>query len=143
MTEHKVETSKALQFILAGNALFTVRSLKTGVRFTFKVQEHKETAGLFFVKVLCGTDNENDYRMIGKIRNNEFSLTQKAREAGLSYDTPSVIAFGWVLRNLIAKNDNFGVEIWHEGRCGRCGRTLTVPESIELGLGPECATRGM
>jgi hypothetical protein len=31
-----------------------------------------------------------------------------------------------------------GVVIWHEGRCGRCGRRLTVPESIESGYGPEC-----
>lgn len=30
------------------------------------------------------------------------------------------------------------VEIWHEGKCGRCGRQLTVPESIESGFGPEC-----
>jgi hypothetical protein len=25
-----------------------------------------------------------------------------------------------------------------EGRCGKCGRTLTVPSSIATGLGPEC-----
>lgn len=31
------------------------------------------------------------------------------------------------------------VEVWHEGSCGRCGRKLTVPSSIETGLGPECA----
>jgi hypothetical protein len=30
--------------------------------------------------------------------------------------------------------------VWHEGRCGRCGRKLTVPESIESGFGPECAS---
>ncbi|MGQ4872128.1 MAG: DUF6011 domain-containing protein, partial [Candidatus Thorarchaeota archaeon] len=28
------------------------------------------------------------------------------------------------------------VRIWHEGKCGRCGRRLTVPESIESGYGP-------
>ena len=33
------------------------------------------------------------------------------------------------------------VEVWHEGRCCRCARRLTVPESIILGLGPACATR--
>lgn len=32
-------------------------------------------------------------------------------------------------------------EVWHEGRCGRCGRKLTVPESIETGIGPDCAKR--
>jgi hypothetical protein len=30
------------------------------------------------------------------------------------------------------------VEVWHEGTCGKCGRALTVPSSIENGLGPEC-----
>jgi len=28
--------------------------------------------------------------------------------------------------------------VFHEGACGRCGRTLTVPESIASGFGPEC-----
>ena len=27
------------------------------------------------------------------------------------------------------------IEIWHEGKCGKCGRTLTVPDSIINGLG--------
>jgi len=31
------------------------------------------------------------------------------------------------------------MDVHHEGRCGRCNRKLTVPESIENGLGPECA----
>src|SRR5262249_13335004 len=31
-----------------------------------------------------------------------------------------------------------GAKLLHEGRCGRCGRRLTVPESIESGYGPEC-----
>lgn len=30
------------------------------------------------------------------------------------------------------------LEVWHEGRCGRCGRALTVPESIASGIGPVC-----
>lgn len=30
-------------------------------------------------------------------------------------------------------------EFWHEGCCGRCGRRLTVPASIELGHGHNCA----
>src|ERR1019366_4832357 len=39
-----------------------------------------------------------------------------------------------VLRGLLPAN----LEVWHEGKCGRCGRKLTVPESIERGIGPEC-----
>lgn len=30
------------------------------------------------------------------------------------------------------------VEVRHEGRCGRCGRPLTDPDSIKRGFGPEC-----
>ena len=31
------------------------------------------------------------------------------------------------------------LEVWHEGRCGRCGRKLTTPQSVETGFGPVCA----
>jgi hypothetical protein len=32
-----------------------------------------------------------------------------------------------------------GTTLQHAGRCGRCGKTLTVPESKATGLGPDCA----
>jgi hypothetical protein len=35
------------------------------------------------------------------------------------------------------------VDVLHSGRCGRCGRTLTTPDSIERGLGPECAHKAI
>lgn len=31
------------------------------------------------------------------------------------------------------------LEVWHEGRCCRCCRVLTVPASVEMGYGPDCA----
>ncbi len=34
-----------------------------------------------------------------------------------------------------------GVEVWHEGGCCQCAHKLTVPASIELGLGPDCAAK--
>jgi hypothetical protein len=33
-----------------------------------------------------------------------------------------------------------GFNLQHAGKCGRCGRKLTVPQSIETGIGPECAS---
>lgn len=33
------------------------------------------------------------------------------------------------------------VEVWHEGGCCQCAHKLTVPASIELGLGPDCASK--
>jgi hypothetical protein len=31
------------------------------------------------------------------------------------------------------------IEVWHEGACCYCAKRLTVPASIELGMGPDCA----
>ena len=54
----------------------------------------------------------------------------------------SVQAFIWFLNRIEADKPTDGFEFWHEGKCGRCGRKLTVPESIEAGIGPECAGKG-
>ena len=32
-----------------------------------------------------------------------------------------------------------GFDVHHEGKCGKCGRPLTVPESVKTGLGPICS----
>jgi hypothetical protein len=54
-------------------------------------------------------------------------------------EAPSAQGFAWLWRNLHDNNKlNEQVEIHHEGKCCRCGRKLTVPRSIELGIGPEC-----
>ena len=31
-----------------------------------------------------------------------------------------------------------GFNLHHEGRCCRCGRVLSTPESCDRGIGPEC-----
>jgi hypothetical protein len=52
------------------------------------------------------------------------------------------MAMNWVLDHLSEGEMPPLTEIWHEGRCGRCGRKLTVPDSIAIGIGPDCLTRG-
>jgi hypothetical protein len=141
-TEAKLDGSKVIaQFVLGGNSTFTVVSKRTGSRLTFKVGFWEER-NMYIVKVLTGPDNENDYRKLGKIKNGIFSLTDAARENGFTVETRSFSVFSWLLRNLQSEKIDDQIEIWHAGRCGRCGRKLTVPESIETGLGPECAEKG-
>ena len=50
---------------------------------------------------------------------------------------PSVVGFTYCFSHL-AKGTIVGFEVWHEGKCGRCGAKLTVPESVASGFGPEC-----
>lgn len=143
MKSHKLQSKDMMPFILGGKALFTIRNNKTGTRFTYKVQCPKdkkpEDADIYFVKLLTGTDNENSYRYIGYVRKAERPLFYYGVKSKISKDAKGVTAFEHVFNQLLSLNKTHAdLEIWHEGKCCRCGRTLTVPESIEDGIGPEC-----
>lgn len=123
-------------YALAGDATLTVQSSRTGERFTFKIEASKPEAGragVHFVSVLTGSNNEWSYTYLGTIfADGKFRVTKRSPIAA---DAPSAIAFAWLARNF----EDPRVEVWHEGVCGRCGRKLTVPESIDSGIGPTCA----
>ena len=38
-------------------------------------------------------------------------------------------------------NDYKTIKVYHSGKCGKCGKKLTTPESIKSGLGPYCGKR--
>lgn len=134
-----------LDFLFAGNAILTVRSLKTGTRFTYKVKAKKAAPGkppaLYFVSVLTGPENGSNYRYLGVIyeatKRFKFTLGSHIRPSA-----PSALGWVWFYDRLLKNHLPETVEVWHEGRCGRCARRLTVPESVERGLGPECAGKG-
>jgi len=135
-TRGELKQADILPFITAGNARITIQNTETGNRFTFKVRKPKKDTP-HFVSVLTGSDNETNYTYLGTIFNEaDYKRTAKSK---IGADVPSAKAFAWFWRQLQA-----GVElpkqlkVYHEGRCGRCGRTLTVPKSIESGLGPDC-----
>jgi hypothetical protein len=120
------------RFALAGNARLTLVSVKTGQRFSYRIRV-SEGNTVYFVSVLTGSDNENDYTYLGVIdRSHQFRRTAKSR---IGEDEPSHLAFEFFWRNKLHPQ----LEVWHEGRCGRCARALTVPESIAAGIGPDCA----
>lgn len=134
----------ALQFIMSGKAIFTVVSKKTGKRYTYKVErsaidkrEKRTDNGFRFVKVMTGSDNETSYGYLGLIRGGVFEHGKKSR---IPMTDGSSVGLTWVLDQLhrgVIPADK--VEIWHEGRCGKCGKRLTVPASIASGIGPECS----
>jgi hypothetical protein len=136
-----------LRFMLAGNATFTIVSVATGARFTFRVRAKKgpRREGVRFVSVLTGPCNEGDYQFLGTIfLSGEDGLGTFIRsgKSAIASGARSIRAFGWFWQRLMQEQDPEPVaEFWHEGTCGRCGRKLTVPESIASGLGPECAAR--
>jgi hypothetical protein len=140
--------------VLAGKSTFTLVSKKTGTRFTFEVSQcdDKDNGGkkeLWFVSTMTGPDNNSNFAYTGIITRAtsgmySFRRTAKSRISDMA---PSYKAINWFLTNVLAPiaartnttNALAQVEFWHEGQCCRCGRKLTVPESIASGLGPECA----
>ena len=127
--------TQALEFIKGGNATLTFVGQSN--RYTYKVRK-AEKGDIYFVSLLVGANNESDYLYIGCISDERgFFQTAKSNHKGLA---PS-LAFGFVYSRLLGGTIDERTQIWHEGKCCRCGRKLTTPESIERGLGSECANR--
>lgn len=155
MSGARLESTGAVsRFLLAGDARFTLVSKATGTRYTYRVRRAEPNGRgepPYFVSVLTGADNESSYSYAGLLLapppNESGQLLFKATaKSKVAEDAPSVRGFKWFLRALFQGTGPEGffakAEFWHEGRCCRCGRALTVPESIASGIGPECARRG-
>ena len=129
----------ARTFALAGKARITLVSARTGQRFTYRIALGKADGSPHFVALLTGSDNDSDFQFLGTIfPDGGYRHGKRSR---IGQDAPSAKAFAWAWSYLMTGRIPANLEVWHEGRCGRCGRALTVPESIESGLGPECAGR--
>lgn len=150
------------EFIFGGCATFTLVSLKTGVRFTYKVRAKKsdlersknvDLTGMtfdsvassevvYFVNLLRGPNNEQDFAYMGVLRKPaRFFWTAASGKVGRG--APAYKALLWFLDTMACRREVLGssLEVWHEGRCVCCARKLTVPESIASGYGPECRRR--
>lgn len=129
---------KSIEFIGAGNAVFTVAN-PDGVHYTFKVRQPAADKP-HFVSLLTGPENTRDYTYIGVYDPLRFTLriTKKSKMTDASLP---VNVFRWAVAVLSKQAElPAGYTIQHEGKCCRCGRTLTTPESLDTGVGPECAT---
>ena len=144
-TISEIESIK--KFMYAGNSTFTIQNTETKNRFTYKLQvpddkKHKmEHEKVWFVKVMTGTDNEDSYTFIGTLFPEGSGIVKNYRHSKKSRITnqaQSVKVFVWFMTALQTNTIPPQVEFYHEGRCARCGRKLTVPESITSGFGPEC-----
>ncbi len=137
-----VTPATTIAFMLAGNAHVTFQSRRTETRFTYRVSAADPRPGdkrppPHFVSVLTGPDF---YEYLGCIFDRK--VYSHGRKSRIALDAPSAVAFAWVWKKLSGGDMHSELAIYHEGRCGRCGRRLTTPESVATGLGPVCATRG-
>jgi hypothetical protein len=103
-----------------------------GEHRTIRIREVRNgnLAGRRIASYLAGPDNESDYVGFGFVEGRTVRLWKR-------FGDDSTLADAW--RILVEDPDSaakgYAVE---SGNCWRCNRTLTDPESIELGIGPVC-----
>jgi len=147
MNEAQFKTAEsALGFMMAGKATVTLVSKKTGTRFTYQIRQadsgNDAQTDLYFIGLLRGPNNEADYSYLGRIAKGRVYIGRKVPKPGdVGRSAPSALAFDYAWQHLERGRIPDLLEIWHEGKCGRCNRKLTVPSSIAAGIGPECATK--
>jgi hypothetical protein len=136
-------------FMAAGRAVLTLESKRTGGHYTYRIRQAlRRPHGLplrnhFFVDLLTGPDNTNDFTYIGTLENFPFGgptfRTTQASRMGLG--SKPALGLNYLLAHLRHGRLPEDMIVRHEGRCGRCARVLTTPESIQRGIGPECWTK--
>lgn len=137
-----------INFIKAGHAIFTVYFRNAGKHFTFRIAKSKKKDSPLFVSLLTGSNNEASYTYVGLLT--DYSNTLALRGQKMSAEADSMKALAFLLGRLTTARRNgytngweratpAHVEFLHMGACGRCGRTLTTPESLHTGLGAYCA----
>jgi hypothetical protein len=139
------DAKTALDFILSGNAVFTLTSARTGKHITCKVRQKTDTLNTgdktpFFVSVLDGPLSWDNFQYIGFIPEpSDIDPIRLVAGRKGRPDLPAFAALQWTLKHLVAGDLPEDLTVQHEGTCGRCNRALTDPESISRGLGPHCA----
>ncbi|MEO6305571.1 MAG: DUF6011 domain-containing protein [Bacteroidia bacterium] len=157
LLKHKLNNAEALAFMLGGKSTFTLKSLKTGKHFTYKVFNSKvfsngsavQNPDFKFVHLMTGSDNQISYTYMGFIKKQNSNWVfildkgnkEKNRLAKLNENTPGVIAFNFVWDNLMIGREMPLLEFWSSGSCAVCGRLLTNEKSVELAMGPVCGPR--
>jgi hypothetical protein len=102
---------------------------------TFQIRTQKPgqwCEGKRIVALLSGPDNTSDYEPFGFVNAQGQIVVWKKKRGGVfdTYANMLTAPSKWIAK---------GVEYMVEGHCRRCNRVLTVPSSIQSGIGPVCA----
>jgi len=130
--QHELDPAEALAYIGAGHGRATLVGRETRYTYKFGQSEDKK---LIFVKVLTGPNNETDYQYVGFI-NDQWKMVA-GQKGNAEHGAFKALAW-YIYKGNTAPETAAQAQFLHEGVCGRCGRTLTTPESIERGIGPVC-----
>ena len=135
--------------LTAGAATFTLSGTRKGgeaVRWTYRIDGVEKDGGetIYFAKFLGGADNDSDYYYMG-IYLPETGGMRLTKASKVLNTSEAFRAFNWATTLMVAgeedKIEAAGFRVQWADQCQRCGRTLTVPSSIDARFGPICAEK--
>lgn len=138
--------TKPQNFIQLPNGYYTVsRPDGSHVTFRLKADTHNG-APVQKVGVLVGSDNVGDYANFANISTQGVSYWRNAYAYGrgaLTVQDSWKEALEALLTGALDAQQAGEMYAQRSGKCYVCGRLLTDPVSIELGIGPVCRAKGI
>lgn len=123
------------------NGIYTITSPKGGHRtFQIKTALNGALKGSRILSMLTGPDNTRNYTGFAFVNNDGIKVWSKYA-VNPDYKTYGELLWSLALDGERSPYFQRGYRLLVEGRCVKCNRRLTVPESVISGIGPECAGR--
>lgn len=124
------------------NAVITIQNRETQEYRTFRISTAKKMDNKQIISILAGPDNEYDYQGFGFISDTGINVWKKYKQ---DTDATKWLYYAMLIESLLnirqntIKADKYTMQL--SKRCMVCNRPLTTPESLERGIGPECASK--
>lgn len=131
-----IEVREVLNFILGGHSEFTIKNIRSGNGFKYKVSRSKKKDTLYYVRVANG----NSYEYAGCLFTDNGIRYFKGKNGTLEVDSDPIKGLMWSIRK---GNHSLPrpMVMYHHGKCACCGKSLNDVVSIERGFGPVCWDR--
>ena len=131
-----IGTENIYRYMTGGHAVVTLLS-DSGKHHTYSFNaptNKKPGEDTLFIRTLVA---DGEWGYVGMYKNRDFHFTAKSQYKA---DSEIVKGAAFIIRLMLQEGFyNPKMHLFHEGVCSRCGRPLTNPASIALGIGPQCA----
>ena len=121
--------------IASHNGKLTIQNPKTGNHRTFSIHTQPKDSHFApeqrIISLLIGSDNQSAYTPFGFVQSDGSIRLFRSKSEGVYPIYADMISnpVKWTAK---------GAVYMFEGRCRKCNRLLTSPESISSGIGPVC-----